>query len=133
LILTDAGPLIALLRADDPSHDACVKVAGQLRPPMATVWPAFTEAMHIVGSWPARRALLSLLEQDSLVLLPILEADVARISELMEKYRDVPMDLADAALVTVAERVRLRRIFTLDRRGFSAYRLKRFGKFQIVP
>jgi len=100
---------------------------------MATVWPAFTEAMHIVGSWPAHRALLSLLKQESLVILPILEADVSRIAELMEKYRDLPMDLADAALVALAERLRLRRIFTLDRRGFSIYRLRRLGRFQIVP
>jgi predicted nucleic acid-binding protein len=51
----------------------------------------------------------------------------------MEKYRDLPMDMADAALVRVAEREGVRRILTLDRRGFSVYRLARRGRFTILP
>jgi predicted nucleic acid-binding protein len=52
---------------------------------------------------------------------------------LMEKYRDLPMDLADAALVRVAEREKVRRIFTLDRRDFSLYRPTGLGRFVILP
>ncbi|HEX6174203.1 MAG TPA: hypothetical protein VF089_09320, partial [Candidatus Binatia bacterium] len=48
--------------------------------------------------------------------------DIPRMRELMRKYRDLPMDLADAGLVRVAERERLRRTFTLDRRDFQVYR-----------
>ena len=55
------------------------------------------------------------------------------MQELMRKYRDLPMDLADAALVRVAERERLRRIFTLDRRDFQIYRPSRIGRFVIFP
>jgi len=43
------------------------------------------------------------------------------------------MDLADAALVAVAERERVARIFTLDRRDFEVYRPARVGRFQIIP
>lgn len=53
--------------------------------------------------------------------------------ELMEKYHDLPMDLADAALVRVAERERIRRIFTLDRRDFTLYRPIGIGRFLILP
>jgi uncharacterized protein len=53
--------------------------------------------------------------------------------ELMEKYRDLPMDLADASLVRVAEREDLTRIFTLDRRHFSVYRPGRRRRFSILP
>jgi predicted nucleic acid-binding protein len=53
--------------------------------------------------------------------------------ELMWKYRDQPMDLADAALVSVAERERCRRIFTIDRRDFQVYRTHRLGRFEILP
>jgi predicted nucleic acid-binding protein len=53
--------------------------------------------------------------------------------ELMRKYRDLPMDLTDAGLVRVAERERLRRIFTLDRRDFQVYRPSRIGRFAIIP
>ena len=51
----------------------------------------------------------------------------------MLKYKDLPMDLADAALVRVAERERLRRVFTLDRRDFQVYRPSRLGRFVILP
>ena len=66
-------------------------------------------------------------------LLPLESDDYGRMRELMKKYRSLPMDLADAALVTVAERERLRRVFTLDRRDFSIYRPARIGKFAVIP
>jgi predicted nucleic acid-binding protein len=61
-------------------------------------------------------------ETGALTLAPLDEGDAPRMRELMEKYRDVPMDLADAALVRAAEREDLTRILTLDRRHFSVYR-----------
>jgi predicted nucleic acid-binding protein len=51
----------------------------------------------------------------------------------MRQYRDVPMDFADAALVAYAERENLDEIFTLDRRGFSVYRLRGRRGFTIYP
>jgi predicted nucleic acid-binding protein len=59
--------------------------------------------------------------------------DVPSLRELMRRYRDQPMDLADAALVHVANRQGLRKIFTLDRRHFEVYRLDRRRRFTIVP
>jgi predicted nucleic acid-binding protein len=66
-------------------------------------------------------------------LLALDRSDVPRIAELMLKYRDLPMDLADAALVRVAEREKLRRVFTVDRRDFQVYRPARLGRFAIIP
>jgi predicted nucleic acid-binding protein len=51
----------------------------------------------------------------------------------MQRYRDLPMDLADAALVRVAEREVIRRVFTIDRRDFTRYRPAKIGRFQIIP
>jgi uncharacterized protein len=59
--------------------------------------------------------------------------DCPPMQELMWQYRDLPMDLADAALVRVAERERCRRIFTIDRRDFQLYRPLGLGHFEIVP
>jgi predicted nucleic acid-binding protein len=133
-ILVDAGPLVAILDRADPAHDACVETLAMLRGSLVTVWPAFTEAMYLLGgSWPGQRALWSRLEAGALSLAPLDEADVPRMRELMEKYRDPPMDLADAALVRVAERDALTDIFTLDRRHFSIYRPGRRRRFAIVP
>ncbi|MBV8357475.1 MAG: PIN domain nuclease, partial [Deltaproteobacteria bacterium] len=58
--------------------------------------------------------------------------DCVRMRELMWKYRDLPMDLADAALVRVAEREHIRRVFTIDRRDFEIYRPYRLGRFEIL-
>ena len=107
-VLVDAGPLVALLDRADPAHEPCVEVLKTLREPLMTVWPAFTEAMYLLrGSWVGQKALWSRLETQALGLAPLEEGDAPRMRELMERYRDLPMDLADAALVRVAGRRRL--------------------------
>jgi predicted nucleic acid-binding protein len=53
--------------------------------------------------------------------------------ELMHEYRDLPMDLADAALVRITERQRQRRIFTLDREHLAIYRPARLGRLSLLP
>jgi predicted nucleic acid-binding protein len=131
-VLVDAGPLVALIDRADPEHDTCTRTLRALRDPLVTVWPAFTEAMYLLrGSWQGQKALWSRLETDALTLVSLDRSDAARMRELMEKFRDLPMDLADAALVRVAEREALTRVFTLDRTHFSIYRAGR-RRFTIV-
>jgi predicted nucleic acid-binding protein len=124
LILVDAGPLVALVDADDQHHLRCVAALRAFREPMATVWPPLTEAMYLLGDLPrAQEALWEMLERGALHLFPLDSEDSSRMRELMRKYANRPMDLADAALLRVAEREGIRRIFTVDRRDFSVYRL----------
>lgn len=134
MVLVDAGPLIALIHADDRHHERCVATLRALDESLLTVWPALTEAMYLLNfSWKAQEALWEMLERGVVTLLPIETPDLARMRELMKKYRDLPMDLADAALVAVAEREKIRRIFTLDRRDFDIYRPAKLGRFAILP
>lgn len=134
MILVDAGPLVALIHADDQQHERCKEVFHSLREPMGTVWPALTEACYLLGfSWRAQDALWELMESSVLTLLSLDLPDAPRMRELMRKYRDLPMDFADAALVRLAEREKCRRIFTLDRRDFEVYRPARLGRFSILP
>lgn len=134
MILVDAGPLVALIHADDQEHERCKGVFQSFKEPLGTVWPAMTEAMYLLGfAWQAQDALWEMVESDVLQLLPLDHGDVPRMRELMRKYQDLPMDLADAALVRVAEREKLRRIFTVGRRDFAIYRPARLGRFSIVP
>ncbi len=134
VVLVDAGPLVALYDASDPYHAACRKALQAIDDPLATVWPAATEAMHLLRfSWQAQRALWEILESGVLMLLPLDRSDAPRMRELMSKYSNLPMDLADAALVRAAERERIRRIFTVDRRDFEIYRPLRLGRFKIIP
>jgi predicted nucleic acid-binding protein len=134
MILLDAGPMVALLHADDHHHQQCKETLRALAEPLGSVWPVVTEAMYLLGfSWRAQDALWELLERGAVTLLSLEARDFARMRELMKKYRDLPMDLADAALVRVAERESIHRIFTLDRRDFSLYRAEGLERFQILP
>jgi len=95
-----------------------------MREPMATVWPPLTEAMYLLADQPrAQESLWEMVERGALQLLALDSGDAPRIRELMHKYANRPKDLADAALLRAAEREGIRKIFTLDRRDFSVYRL----------
>lgn len=134
MILVDTGPLVALIHEDDDQHRLCKETFLAITEPLGTVWPVLTEAMYLLSfSWEAQIALWEVIEVGAVEILPLTTDDVPRMRELMRKYRDLPMDLADAALVRVAERERLRRVFTLDRRDFQIYRPSRIGRFAVVP
>jgi predicted nucleic acid-binding protein len=133
VILTDAGPLVAIVDRGEPDHKKCVDVLGDLPGPMLTSWPAFTEAMYLLGDaagWPAQEVLWRLLRRGDLVVE--MPADLDRAVELMRRYRDLPMDLADATLVALAEERELGTIFSLDRH-FRVYRLPRGKPFKVIP
>lgn len=134
MILIDAGPLVAILSAADQHHRRCTAALHDIRGPMGTVWPAVTEAMHLLKPRPAaQQALARKLAEGEVMLLSLDRGDVPRIGELMAKYADRPMDLADAALVRVAERERLDTVFTVDRTDFAVYRIDGHRAFKILP
>lgn len=125
---------MALIHADDSHHISCREALKKIREPIGTVWPAITEAMYLLGfAWTAQEALWRLLENGAVKILQLEAADLPRMRELMRKYSDLPMDLADAGLVRVAERERISRIFTIDRRGFELYRPRGIRRFTILP
>jgi predicted nucleic acid-binding protein len=93
----------------------------------------FTEAMHLLAfSRAGQQALLEMVERRAVQILSIGEADVPHVKSLMQEYADLPMDFADATLVRVAIRERLKDIFTLDD-DFNVYRLGGRRRFSIVP
>jgi uncharacterized protein len=132
--LTDAGPLVALIDADEPDHQRCRETLDQIRLPLLTTWPAFTEAMYLLGraGWQGQRALWQLALREDLVIATPSPTTNARAARLMETYADRPMDLADATLVALAEERALTRIFTLDA-DFHIYRIKGRRRFDVVP
>jgi len=133
--LADAGPLVALLDADESDHERCREALDLLRLPLLTTWPAFTEAMYLIGragGWTGQKALWQLVLREDLVIAPPSPSASQRAARLMETYADRPMDLADATLVALAEERRETRIFTLDA-DFHVYRLKGRSRFEIVP
>jgi uncharacterized protein len=133
--LTDAGPLIAIIDADEPDHAPCVDALNRLTIPLVTTWPAFTEAMYLLaraGGTRAQQALWRLMRTDRLVVADLSPSAIDRSARLMDQYADRPMDLADATLVALAEERGDRRIFTLDS-DFQIYRFRGGQRFETVP
>jgi len=126
LILVDTGPLVALFDPRDPYHDRARRMLEKQREPLYTTVPVLTEAFHLLS--PGSRGCAAL--RDFVVAgglnVWFMDAEaLARSFELMDSYADSPMDLVDASLVTAAEKLRTRRVLTVNRRDFGAYRLRR--------
>lgn len=136
MILTDTGPLVALLDGDDRHHHRCLAAVKQLpAEPMLTTWPCFTEAIYLlgaVGGYLYQAQLWRLYAAGRLSLHSFSSAEVERMCKLMDTYQDTPMDLADASLVAVAESVNTEQIFSLDSH-FYIYRLLDGSVLQVVP
>lgn len=102
---------------------------------MLITWPVFTEAVYLLGDaggWKAQSALWILLAREDLEIIELSGETVERSRFLMEKYSDTPMSLADASLVAAAERLGLKRIFTLDS-DFDVYRFRGRQRFERTP
>jgi predicted nucleic acid-binding protein len=136
MTLVDAGPLIALIdRGQGDIHTRCKEALKDLSGPLLTTWPCFTEAMYFLGElrgWSGQQALWRFVERAALLIHSPSEDEIKRMYLLMEQYKDVPMDLADASLVSIAEAKRLKRIFTLDT-DFYVYRINGKDSFEVIP
>lgn len=135
MTLTDAGPLVALIDADEADHETCVQTLRALTLPMVTTWPAFTEAMYLLGragGATGEQALWKLFLSRRLDIAGLSRPALERSAVLMTKYADRAMDLADATLVALAEERSERRIFTLDA-DFHVYRIHGRTRFEIIP
>jgi predicted nucleic acid-binding protein len=126
MILLDTGPIVALFDPADGSHRPCVEVLKSIVEPLGTTVPVLTEAFHLLspGSLGAAN-LIHFIGDGGLAVWFLDPQTLDRAFELMRQYADHPMDLADASLVAMAESENLHRVFTIDRRDFAAYRIKR--------
>ncbi len=98
MILSDTGPLVAVLDKGDSHHSRCVQALSTLQVPLITTWPCFTEAMHLLyraGGYPAQEALWGLRRTNILRLHSLTETEANRVELLMRQYRDRPMDVAE--------------------------------------
>jgi predicted nucleic acid-binding protein len=126
MILVDTGPLVALFDPADAWHRRCVKRLDEIREATATTVPVLTEAFHLLtpNSLGARR-LMDFVDERGLMLWFLDDQALSRAFELMQDYTDVPMDLADASLVAAAESLDTQKVFTIDRKDFAIYRIRR--------
>ncbi|MGA2356462.1 MAG: PIN domain-containing protein [Terriglobales bacterium] len=133
-VLVDTGPLVAIISRADQHHETCVETLRELHGPLYSCWPVITEAAWLLRKHAgAVKQLLNSMSEGFLQLLPIESSEAAQIAKLMEKYKNIRLQLADAALIYLAERDSFDVIFTLDRRDFSVYRSGHERLFRIIP
>lgn len=137
MILVDTGPLVALFDPRDDAHARCTDLLRRVSEPLVTTAPVLTEAFHLLD--PASRgaaALREFVRRRGMGVWFLSDETLERAFELMSKYRDRPMDFADASLVAAAEALRTTTIFTIDRSDFRTYRA-RIGRssraFRLLP
>lgn len=126
MILVDTGPLVALFTPADDYHRHCVSVLESINEQLVTTGPVLTEAFHLLrpgSQGPAR--LIEFVRQGGLRVLAMDDETLLHCFRLMDRYADMAMDFADASIVGTAERLRIHKVFTLDRRRFAGYRVKR--------
>lgn len=135
MTLVDASPLVALIDPGDDDHELCLAQYDVLPDLLHTTWAAFAESMHLLGArvgYRGQATLWGLIQRRQVALIETTPVMAERCADLMAKYQDLPMDLADATLVALAEVRDDDEIFTLDS-DFEVYRLNGRRKFKIVP
>lgn len=133
MILVDTGPLVALFDPKDGQHQRAANTLRTLRERLCTTVPVLTEAFHMlqpesIGSDRVRE----FVERGGLSVWFLDRLSLTRAFELMEQYADHPMDLADASVIAAAEALQTRRVFTLDKADFVAYRIRRGHRHQAI-
>jgi len=132
--LLDAGPLVALFNAKDRHHRLCVETFDSLPAPLLTCWPVLTEAAWLLRRLPRPLDQIAAAHDAGVFKILSLDGDcLAEIAAIMRRYKDIGLQLADAALVYLAERENIRTVFTLDRRNSSIVRLKRNRVLKLIP
>ncbi len=133
-VLIDTGPIVAVLSENDEHHHRCTDELVELHAPLFTCWPVVTEAQWLLRHDPdAVDGLFLAFASGLFSLLPLDESAMPALQTFLRRYRKLKPDLADAALVFLAEREDVENIFTLDRRDFSVYRFGKNRHFHIIP
>lgn len=130
-LLVDSGGLVAIANARDRFHRPVLLVLSEFFGDLITTWPAVTEACHIVPAHLNATLIEKLCHPRWRVLG--MDGSGPRIAELLRKYADRPMDLADASMVWAAEHTGTIQILTADQVDFEIYRTKTGKRFEVLP
>ena len=136
MIIVDSSGLLALLDRGESAHRAVNKaLAGEHGPLLVTDF-VLAEVDYLIlkrlGA-QAEQAFVDQILEGVLTREPVSHADLERAREIGRKLREHEIGLTDATLMAVAERLRVRRVLTLDRRHFALYRDAKGRNFELVP
>jgi uncharacterized protein len=132
-VLIDTGAILALLDQRDLWHARCVHAIDELRLPLLTSEAVLTETFHLIRrSRTEMDAVWGLLRSGTIMLASINHSELMQLP-LVTRYKDRPMDFADATLVFLAERESIRAVLTVDQSDFSIYRIAGKKRFLVLP
>jgi len=134
--LIDTGFLYATLDEDDKNHQRVTNSLANLTEDLLLPTIVLVELTYLLQArlgHAAMRLFIQQLEHSSLQFEVITKADVPRIYELVDQYADARLDFVDAAIVTLAERLNVRLILTVDERDFRMVRPRHCDYFEILP
>ena len=133
MISVDTGVFLALADRSDSWHESARRALGTIEEGWMTTWPVLTEACHLmqrrIGAY-AVFDLMDVVSDGSVDIWSPSPAQAASLPALMRRYDNLPMDLADASLVLLAEHLGHGRILSTDMRDFGAYRWKNRKPFK---
>jgi predicted nucleic acid-binding protein len=130
-VIVDTGFLVAYARRDDPLHEKADKYLKRLGERLVTVSPVIVETCFFLNAY-AKRHLLDWARGATLRVVDVQPSSYSDLSATIGKYASRDIDLADAALVWLAEQADIYRILTVDRRDFSLFRLKGGKRFELI-
>ncbi len=121
-VVVDTGPLVSFLDHHDNYYSWITDLANTFAVPWLVCEPVLTEAWFLLRRIPsAQRALLTILDEGLIKIDFALDQHMSAISDLCQKYSDLPMSLADACIVLMAEAHPQHCVCTIDR-DFLVYR-----------
>jgi uncharacterized protein len=132
MVIADTGFWLALANRRDRHHAVARQRLQQLREPLITTWPVMTETCYLLLSrlgGASQRNFVESFSAGAFEVFNLGREHGSRLTSLMETYADLPMDLADASLVLLAEELGHGRILSTDGRDVRAYRWKRHEPF----
>ena len=133
-ILVDAGPLVALFSKRDSHHEECTETWKSIQRPVYACWPVLTQAAWMLRPYHnATEQMLESAEQGLFSILALNGDDAAAIADIMRRYSKLRPQLADAALVHLADREKIGTVFTLDQRDFRVYRTRSNRPLRLLP
>jgi predicted nucleic acid-binding protein len=134
--LVDTSFLVSLANPRELSHRKCLAVAQSIRTALLIPVTVLPEAAYLIGDRLGHRAMRQFVHSTrnpAWTFIPLLNSDLERAAELLDQYYDAKLDFVDATIITMAERLNVRRILTLDRRHFELIRPRHIAAFELLP
>lgn len=129
-IIIDTGPIVAFLNSNDRYHEWAKEQLEQIKPPLLTCEAVLAETCFLLSKKESSKESLFELFHRELIKIPfVLNEETHAVKNLMNRYKEVPMSLADACLVRMSEQHSNSLVFTLDN-DFCIYR--RHSR-QVIP